>query len=439
MRRKDEILHFSPEEKLVVSKFQPFFKFVNTNGSKLVRCLLLDQGYLEVMPESELFDVLWTGKHIKKSQLQAFNPFQKINHFPRTNEITRKDRLYKNVYEMSKRFPEGKFKFLPKTYVLPEEHDKLRKRLHKTDERWILKPNSSSRGRGIFIIRDLLDVSSQAVERCVVCKYIENPLLINGLKFDLRIYVAVTSFFPLRVFIYKEGLARFATETYRDDAYKNPFIHLTNYSINKKSKKFALLNQDLEDEDLHEASGSKWTLTAFRRFLRENQIDDNLMWEKIESCVARSLLAIEDTCATATQDWAKYRNSCFELFGFDVLIDDKLDPWVLEVNLSPSLSVESNLDFGVKTTMISDLFNIIGFDLFDRSVAHKEPDNAGPFSDDFTEQDLETMAKETQCEYERKGDWKMLVPALDDSFDKFYTPKRLPAYQYIREHLNKTL
>ena len=150
----------------------------------------------------ELDDMLWTGKHIKKSQLQvstvlgsslfvslflfffpkAFNPFQKINHFPRTYEITRKDRLFKNVsiltknvhncgnlvvcsflllfclfsvtvalftvhslqvYEMSKKFPEGHFEFLPKTYVLPEEHDKLRKRLHKTDERWILKPNSS--------------------------------------------------------------------------------------------------------------------------------------------------------------------------------------------------------------------------------------------------------------------------------------------------------
>ena len=245
----------------------------------------------------------------------------------------------------------------------------------------------SSRGRGIFIIRDLLDVSAQAVERCVVCRYIENPLLINGLKFDLRIYVAVTSFFPLRVFIYEEGLARFATETYRDDAYKNPFIHLTNYSINKKSKKFALLNQDLEDDDLHEASGSKWTLTAFRRFLRENQIDDNLLWTKIEACVARSLLSIANTCATgenhsftqqfcrisrlsvlaATQDWAKYRTSCFELFGFDVLIDDNLNPWVLEVNLSPSLSVESNLDFGVKTNMIADLFNIVGFNLFDRT------------------------------------------------------------------------
>jgi tubulin polyglutamylase TTLL5 len=155
--------------------------------------------------------VLWTGKHIKKSQLQAFNPHQKINHFPKTFEITRKDRLFKNVAAMAQQFPDAGFDFLPKTYVLPEEFEKLRKRLHKSDVRWILKPNSSSRGRGIFIIRDLLDISVAAIERCVVCRYIENPLLINGLKFDLRIYVAVTSFVPLRLYIYEEGLARFAT------------------------------------------------------------------------------------------------------------------------------------------------------------------------------------------------------------------------------------
>lgn len=437
LRKKDEILHFPANAPLRISRFQPFFKFVNTNGSKLVRCLLVDQGYLEVNPDSDLYDVLWTGKHIKKSQLQAFNRHQKINHFPRTYELTRKDRLFKNVEAMQKKFPNGGFDFLPKTYVLPEEHELLRKHLHATDERWILKPNSSSRGRGIFIIRDLLDVSPQAMERCVVCRYIDNPLLINGLKFDLRIYVAVTSFFPLRVYIYEEGLARFATESYREDGFKNPFIHLTNYSINKKSAKFSLLNQSVEDdeESMHEATGSKWTLTAFRRFLRENKVDDRALWKRIEHCVARSLLSIEDVCATATQDWAKYRGSCFELFGFDVLLDDNLKPWVLEVNLSPSLSVESSLDFGVKTNMISDLFNLVGFNLFDRTTRTAEK-NLAPFSDAYTQEDLDTMVQETKEELDRAGGWKMLVPARDDSLDEFYATSRRGAYEYIRDKLN---
>ena len=64
--------------------------------------------------------------------------------------------------------------------------------------------------------------------------------MINGHKFDLRIYVLVTSFDPLKIYVYKEGLARFATQEYQQQkgAMGNKFVHLTNYSINKKSENF---------------------------------------------------------------------------------------------------------------------------------------------------------------------------------------------------------
>jgi hypothetical protein len=75
----------------------------------------------------------------------------------------------------------------------------------------------------------------------VISKYVSNPLLINNHKFDLRIYVVVTSFEPLRIYVYREGLARFASEPYQppDATTKSSkFAHLTNYSINKKNDKF---------------------------------------------------------------------------------------------------------------------------------------------------------------------------------------------------------
>ena len=100
-----------------------------------------------------------------------------------------------------------------------------------------MKPAASSRGRGIYIIDDIQDVSLD--ETVVVSKYISNPLLINGHKFDLRIYVTVTSFDPLRVYIYREGMARFASEPYTNGKTKgNKYVHLTNYSINKKNDNY---------------------------------------------------------------------------------------------------------------------------------------------------------------------------------------------------------
>jgi hypothetical protein len=69
-----------------------------------------------------------------------------------------------------------------------------------------------SRGRGIYLVDDIAEVNVDDIS--VISKYISNPLLINGHKFDLRIYVVVTSFEPLRIYVYKEGLARFASEEY---------------------------------------------------------------------------------------------------------------------------------------------------------------------------------------------------------------------------------
>ena len=81
-------------------------------------------------------------------------------------------------------------------------------------------------------------------------RYIENPLLINGRKFDMRIYVLVTGVDPLKIYVYQEGLIRFASEKY-SNSFENWFAHLTNYSLNKKNDR---VPDPEEDSDL------KWTL-----------------------------------------------------------------------------------------------------------------------------------------------------------------------------------
>lgn len=128
-------------------------------------------------------------------------------------------------------------------------------------------------------------------EACVVSRYLDNPLLISGHKFDLRLYIVVTCYDPLRIYIYREGLVRFASKKYQNvdlTSQEAKYTHLTNYSINKKNEAF-VENQDAQDGD----SGFKWSMTAFCHHLEELGIDCSHMWAKIYDIIIKSLLSID--------------------------------------------------------------------------------------------------------------------------------------------------
>lgn len=108
---------------------------------------------------------------------------------------------------------------------------------------FIIKPTNSSCGRGIRVIQGAHRISQ--TDESIVSTYIDRPLLIKGKKFDMRMYVVVTSYHPLRVYLYEEGLARFATEDYSNDPkiLRNKFVHLTNFSVNKRNVKNYVKNE----------------------------------------------------------------------------------------------------------------------------------------------------------------------------------------------------
>jgi hypothetical protein len=138
------------------------------------------------------------------------------------------------------------FDFLPTSFVLPKDWDLLRQAMERdANQWWIIKPSSSSQGKGIVITNKFSELGSKKDTSLIASHYISNPLLIDGLKSDLRIYVGVTSINPLRIYMYEEGLTRFATTLYvppLDNQNVNnkegKYAHLTNYSINKKNSTF---------------------------------------------------------------------------------------------------------------------------------------------------------------------------------------------------------
>jgi len=127
-------------------------------------------------------------------------------------------------------------------------------------------------------------------EAAIISRYVKNPLLINGLKFDLRLYVMVTSFEPWRVYIYNEGLVRFAVDEYDPKLEPKDAMnaHLTNFSLNKKCEKF-VNNQDAEQDD----QGHKWSLQALTRHLEKHGIDMNLLWARIYDVIIKSLMSVD--------------------------------------------------------------------------------------------------------------------------------------------------
>lgn len=116
----------------------------------------------------------------------------------------------------------------------------------------------------------------------VVQEYINDPYLIDGLKFDLRIYVLITSCDPLTVYVYKEGLARFATQQYAPilattpkNAMKNMFVHLTNYSLNKTNSNY------ITPTASNDTNAHKRTISSVFNNLKQQGIDTDSIWEQI--------------------------------------------------------------------------------------------------------------------------------------------------------------
>ncbi|XP_071413902.1 tubulin polyglutamylase TTLL5 isoform X2 [Pithys albifrons albifrons] len=341
--------------RLIGERYHMSYKIVRTD-SRLVRSILTAHGFHEVHPNSTDYNLMWTGSHLKPYLLRSLSDIQKVNHFPRSYELTRKDRLYKNVTRMQLAHGFKTFHILPQTFILPTEYQDFCNTYSKDRGPWIVKPVASSRGRGVYLINHPSQIVVE--DNILVSRYISNPLLIDDFKFDVRLYVLVTSYDPLVIYLYEEGLARFATVRYDQASrnIKNQFMHLTNYSVNKKSGDYVSCD-DPEVEDY----GNKWSMSAMLRYLKQEGRDTAALMANVEDLIIKTVVSAELAIASACKSFLSHRGSCFELYGFDVLIDDTLKPWLLEVNLSPSLACDAPLDLKIKASMLSDMFTLVGF------------------------------------------------------------------------------
>ncbi|XP_049792276.1 tubulin polyglutamylase ttll6-like, partial [Schistocerca nitens] len=316
--------------------------------------------------ENEPWNVYWTDLSVSIERAKDMKRFQKINHFPGMSEICRKDLLARNLNRMLKIFPKD-YNFFPKTWSLPADiADMLSYARSRRNRTYICKPESGCQGRGIFITRSLKEV--KLFDRAICQIYISKPFLVDGFKFDLRLYVLITSCDPLRVYVYNDGLVRFATCRYREPTPSNTsnvFMHLTNYAVNKYSRTYVV-----DDE-----AGSKRKISSLNKWLEKKEYNVEELWQNIDEVIIKTIIAAHPVLKHsyhACFPGHDYTYACFELLGFDILLDYRMKPYILEVNHSPSFHTDAQIDRDIKENLLMDTFNILNLCQMDKRKVMEE-------------------------------------------------------------------
>lgn len=165
----------------------------------------------------------------------------------------------------------------------------------------------------------------------------------GGKKFDLRIYALVTSYSPLKIYLYRSGFARFTNTRFsmKKEDIANTYIHLTNVAVQKHAPNF------------DRSKGMKWPIRSLRLYLttKHGPAATNTLFNAIQNLIIRTLLAVQPVMINDKH--------CFELYGYDILIDQCLKPWLLEVNASPSLTASDKSDWMLKFGMLEDMLDIV--------------------------------------------------------------------------------
>ncbi|XP_014484369.1 PREDICTED: tubulin polyglutamylase TTLL13-like [Dinoponera quadriceps] len=404
----------------------------------VVRRVAAQFGMKEVTEDSS-WDLYWTDLSISIERTKDMKRFQRVNHFPGMTEICRKDLLARNLNRMLKLFPRD-YNFFPKTWCFPADYgDAMTYAKSRRSRTFIIKPDTGCQGRGIYLTRHLKDIKPS--ERLICQIYIARPFLIDGYKFDLRIYALITSCDPLRIYVYNEGLARFATSKYKEPTGHNTtnmFMHLTNYAINKHSRMYIIDDQ----------IGSKRKISVLNKWLRTQDVDVDELWGKIDEIIIKTALAAYPVLKHSyhacfpTHDKT---SACFELLGFDILIDWKLKPYLLEVNHSPSFHTDAQLDKDVKEGLLMDTFDILNLQQYDKKKIIEEDrkrirerllqgingqtnDTTAPTKAEKNENDY--IQRQFKWEDEHTGNFRRIFPCPgEDKYRHFFTQNALSVFQ----------
>ena len=268
---------------------------------------------------------------------------------------------------------------------------------------WIFKPSNLNRGRGVVVFNSLSQLNKilQSYERedkrasahhefsdvnkrilssymgyltqkdsylnnvYVVQKYIEDPLLINGRKFDIRVWVLLSH--DMKAYFYKEGYLRLSSYKYSTDVNSRE-IHLTNNAVQKFTKEYG------QNED-----GNQMSFEQFQEYLNNSYIHLNVKNDLYPKMVKYTSVLLQSVRKKLNPNELHFS---FEIFGLDFMIDSDLGLWLIEVNTNPCLEESSNILKALIPRMVNDSFKLTVDVICPRKRPVKEAFTLDKYSDD---------------------------------------------------------
>ena len=214
-------------------------------------------------------------------------------------------------------------------------------------------------------INDEQDITYQS-SQIIIQKYIEKPFLYNGRKFDIRIWVLITH--KMNVYIFKEGHLKLSSVTYDKNNFDS-FIHITNYSFQKYSKSFSKYEK-----------GNEISFQIFQNYINQTNQKFNFKEEIFPKFIE---IVKYSTLSAKNKININNINHCFEIFGYDFMLCDNKNVYLIEINTNPGLEISSDIIAELVPRMIDDALLLTVDDLFHTEYSEECLNENGQFKSKF--------------------------------------------------------
>nr|XP_037873139.1 probable tubulin polyglutamylase ttll-15 isoform X2 [Bombyx mori] len=284
---------------------------------KHVHRVLKRIGYEKTTNESD-WNLLWSHDYpfrVLYPNLHSLKPNQKVNHYPGAGFVTNKVDLATT-----------ESKYIPKAFKLPQNKEDFLKYAAENEGALFLEKHNQHRG---VYLKNVSEINLAGGESFVQ-EYVQRPFLVDGHKFDIGVYVVLTSVNPLRAYWYKgDVLFRYCPAKYypfdpKDlDKYVIRDDYLPTWEVPSLSHPYTALGFSMRD--------------AFDIYAKTKGKDPTQMWREIQNAIAELFVKKEHHIVETLKSYPSTENF-FELMRFDLVVDEDLKVYLLEANMSPNLS-----------------------------------------------------------------------------------------------------